>query len=310
MVATEQIWSTAYREPVPEHSGKPKFEVDRSLFPYEPHYLVLESGARVHYVDEGTGPALLLLHGNPTWSFVYRHLIAELRNTYRVVVPDYPGFGLSTAPGSFRFSAEEQANAMIEFVCRLDLCDMTIMMQDWGGPIGFAIAERYPERVAGFVVGNTWAWPIERFGQRVFSTLMGGWPGRVAAWSCNGVVRFFLSRGVVHSLSSAELSMYLAPFSSRTARRPTHIFPAQLRGAGEFLQKVHDNLPPLCEKPALLVWGSRDFAFRNPERERFEKLFRHHETVLLDRAGHFVQEDAPVEIASAIQVWSDRNAIA
>ena len=217
---------------------EPKFEVDRGLFPYPSQYLNLSNGIRVHYVDEGKGPVLLLLHGNPTWSFLYRHLIAELKDEFRVVVPDYPGFGLSSAPQGYGFTAAEQAATMTEFVENMDLRNATLMMQDWGGPIGFAVAENLPNRVSGFIIGNTWAWPLERTGHKVFSTLMGGWPGQVAAWCCNGVVRFFMSKGVVDTLTDAEMAMYLAPFADRHARTPTHVFPAQLWDAKPFLQAV------------------------------------------------------------------------
>jgi haloalkane dehalogenase len=282
---------------------EPKFEVDRRLFPYPSQYVNLSHGIRIHYVDEGKGPVLLLLHGNPTWSFLYRHLIAELKDTFRVVVPDYPGFGLSSAPQAYGFTAAEQAATMTEFVESMDLRDATLMMQDWGGPIGFAVAANLPDRVSGFIIGNTWAWPLERTGQKVFSTLMGGWPGQVAAWCCNGVVRFFMSKGAVDTLTDAEMAMYLAPFADRLVRTPTHVFPAQLWDAKPFLQDVYSGLPSLSDRPALIVWGLEDFAFQEPERTRFEALFPNHQTVLLKNAAHFIQEDAPGEIANAIRGW-------
>lgn len=281
----------------------PGFTVDPALFPYPPHYLELENGAKIHYVDEGDGPVLLLLHGNPTWSFLYRHLIVELKRDFRVVAPDYPGFGLSTAPRRYGFTAGEQAASMIEFVQKLGLQEVTLMVQDWRGPIGFAIAEREPERIHGFIIGNTWAWPLERTGHKVFSKLMGGWPGQFAAWCCNGVVRFFLSKGMERELSDAELNMYLAPFEARASRVPTHIFPAQLWDANDFLKPVYAGLPALSGHPALIVWGLEDFAFREPERTRFESLFPEHRTLLLEHAGHFIQEDAPEEIVAAIRDW-------
>lgn len=280
-----------------------KFSVDRILFPYQSRFQMLPSGARVHYIDEGQGPVLLLLHGNPTWSFLYRHLIAELKNDFRVIAPDYPGFGLSTAPPNYQFSAAEHADSMRQFVEQMKLQNMTIMMQDWGGPIGFAIAEKQPGRVKAFIIGNTWAWPLERFGQKMFSTLMGGWPGQFAARCCNGVVKFFMSKGVYGELTDAELAMYLAPFENRQQRAATHIFPKQLWNAKVFLQDVYQGLEALSDRPVLITWGQQDFAFQEPERRRFEQLFPKHQTVLLDKAGHFIQEDSPEEIALAIRAW-------
>jgi len=284
-------------------SPTPKFKVNPTLFPYEPHYLKLENGANIHYVDEGSGPVLLLLHGNPTWSFLYRHLIAELKDEFRLVAPDYPGFGLSSAPTGYGFTAAEQAVAITEFVEQLDLQDTTLMVQDWGGPIGFSVAQKLPNRIHAFIIGNTWAWPLERSGHKVFSTLMGGWPGQFASWCCNGVVRFFMAKGMEEDLTEAEMAMYLAPFENRKSRKPTHVFPAQLWDANPFLQEVYDGFPALSKRPALIVWGLKDFAFQEPEQSRFENLFPNHQTVLLEDAAHFIQEDAPAKIAQAIRKW-------
>lgn len=291
----------------PNESNQSKFAVDRTLFPYAPHYLKLKNGTQLHYVDEGSGPVLLLLHGNPTWAFLYRHLIAELKNEFRVIAPDYPGFGLSSFPLDYGFSASEHAEIISEFVEQLDLQNMTIMVQDWAGPIGFALGERHPQRLHGFIIGNTWAWPLERPGHKLFSILMGGWPGQFAAWCCNGVVRFFMSKGVVKKLSEAELAMYLAPFTEHNGRKPTHLFPTQLRAAAPFLREVQAGLPTLADLPVLILWGMKDFAFQEPERNRFESLFPNHRTVLLNNAGHFIQEDAPHDIIKAIRSWYTDN---
>jgi haloalkane dehalogenase len=176
-------------------------------------------------------------------------------------------------------------------------------MQDWGGPIGFSVAQRYPERVYGFIIGNTWAWPLERIGQKIFSIVMGGGIGRLITSCCNGVVRFFMKMGVVAPLKKQILQMYLTPFRQPKDRLPTIIFPRQLREAKPFLSKVRDGLAKLSQKPALIVWGERDFAFQEPERSRFEDVFPKHTTVLLPNAGHFIQEDAPKQINQAIRKW-------
>ncbi|CAA6799523.1 MAG: Haloalkane dehalogenase 2 [uncultured Sulfurovum sp.] len=284
-------------------TNEPKFEVNKKLYPFKSNYLTLESGAKIHYVDEGEGEVLLLLHGNPTWSFLYRDMIAELKNDFRVIAPDYAGFGLSIASKDFGFKADEHAKLMNEFVEKMDLNNTTIMVQDWGGPIGFDIAINQPERIKAFVIGNTWAWELERVGHKAFSTLFGGYVGQFISWLNNGVVGFFMSQGVEHELSDEVLAMYDAPFKSRSHRKQTHVFPAQLWDADEFLKSVYEGLETIADKPALIVWGTEDFAFQEPERERFEETFKNHKTVLLEEAGHFIQEDAPKEISTAIKVW-------
>src|SRR5437763_12505760 len=113
--------------------------VSKELYPFESHYAQI-NGASVHYLDEGVGPTLLLLHGNPTYSFLYRELIKGLRDRYRCLALDYPGFGLSRASAGYRFTAAEHAAVVGRFVEQLDLGEITMMVQDWGGPIGFSVA--------------------------------------------------------------------------------------------------------------------------------------------------------------------------
>ena len=280
-----------------------RFKVDTELFPFKSRSAELGSGATIHFIDEGQGPLLLLLHGNPTWSFLYRNIVSGLKDRFRCIAPDYPGFGLSIAPAGYGFTASEHADVMAEFVEALDLRDFTIMMQDWGGPIGFSIALRHPDRVRGFIIGNTFAWPLERFGQKMFSRIMGGPIGRALARCCNFIVHFFMSRGVATGLEKWALKMYLAPFEKRPNRAQTHIFPRQLQAASPFLAEIYKGLPTLADKPALIVWGQKDFAFQEPERARFEQLFPKHKTTLLPNAGHFIQEDAPDEIVQAVRGW-------
>ncbi|HHB76521.1 MAG TPA: alpha/beta fold hydrolase [Desulfobulbus sp.] len=196
-------------------------------------------------------------------------MLKGLRGRFRCIAPDFPGFGLSGAAKGY----------------------------------GFSVALRMPERIRGFIIGNIWAWPLERLGQKVFSRSMGGLIGRVLAWCCNGVVVFFMSKGVATGLEKRLLNMYLSLFRKRQARAPTNIFPNQLRAARAFLAEIYKGLPILSDKPALILWGEKDFAFQTPERLRFERLFSNHVTVMLPNAGHFIQEDSPDEIVAAIRRW-------
>ncbi len=274
-------------------------------FPFESHYLRLDDGTRIHYVDEGQGEVIVLLHGNPTWSFLYRHIIQALRDKYRLIAFDYPGFGFSDAPDNYGFTAAEQANKSLEIVQKLDLPGFYLMMQDWGGPIGFYVASQIPEQVKGFVIGNTWAWEHHSWRFKIFSTLVGGIIGRISAYLFNGVIHLFLQTGLHQPIAKSDYDMYLMPFRERKKRKPTHVFPRQLIQAGEFLRIVESGLASLRDKPALLVWGMKDFAFKKEEKLRFEATFPNHTSVILPEASHFVQEDSPEEISRAIRAWID-----
>ncbi len=274
-----------------------------ALFPYESRFVDL-GGCRVHYIDEGDGPVLLLLHGNPTWSFLYRRVIARLRNRFRCVALDYPGFGLSSAPASYGFTPAEHAAVVERFVEALGLDAFTPVLHDWGGPIGLAVAGRQPERVRALVITNTFAWPVD--GDRHFewfSRIMGGGVGRVAIRRFDAFVNVVAPLGTRRRLSRPEMTHYRRPFPTPDSRMPTHVFPREILGSRAFLAEVQAGLPRLAHLPTLIAWGGRDFAFRDSERHRFQATFPHHHSVVFERAGHYIHEDVPEELASEIERW-------
>ncbi|WP_246309704.1 alpha/beta fold hydrolase [Paenibacillus alginolyticus] len=134
------------------------FDVDASEYPFKDHWMPYRDGV-IHYVDEGQGPVILLLHGNPTWSYLYRNVIKELSGECRLIALDYPGLGMSRAPSDYGYTPKEHSEAVTEFIRRLDLKDFVLVVQDWGGPIGLGYAVRHRENLRGVVVMNTWAWP-------------------------------------------------------------------------------------------------------------------------------------------------------
>jgi haloalkane dehalogenase len=277
--------------------------ISPDLYPFEGHRAEL-GGASVHYVDEGSGAPLLFLHGNPTWSFLYRELIKELRDSYRCIAPDHPGFGLSTAPPGYGYTPAEHADALERLVLELDLTDITMMVQDWGGPIGFAVATRHPERFRAFVIGNTWAWPKSDLGTQIFSRLMGGPVGGYLILKRNFFVENILPGNVKRrKLPPEVMDAYRGPFPTPESRRPLHVFPREILRSRPFLAEIERGLGALSDRPALIVWPTRDIAFREPERKRWEQLFADHRTVVLEGAGHYIQEDAAEEIVAAIRGW-------
>ncbi len=277
---------------------------DESLFPFESRYLEI-GGHQVHYIDEGAGPTLLFLHGNPTWSFLYRHIISALRERFRCIAPDYPGFGRSTAAAGYGYTPAEQADVVEKFLLQLDLRDVTVMGQDWGGPIGLGVATRHPYRFKALIVGNTWAWPLNGDAHfERFSGLMGGAVGRVIIPTFNAFVNLLIPAGVKrHKVSPAVMAAYRYPFPTRATRWPTYVFPREIIHSHDYLAEVEAGLSHLEHLPALILWGNQDIAFRDVERRRFEGLFPNHRTVILEGAGHYIQEDAPDEIVEAIKGW-------
>ncbi|HUO39062.1 MAG TPA: alpha/beta fold hydrolase [Mycobacterium sp.] len=273
----------------------------QDLYPFTSRFVEVD-GARVHYVDEGKGPVLLLLHGNPTWSFLYRAIIVGLRDEFRCIALDYPGFGLSAAAPGYGFTPAEHADVVERFLQALDLTAITMMVQDWGGPIGFAVATRHPDRFHRFVIGNTWAWPKADLGTQAFSRLLGSPLGRYLIEQRNFFVETILPAGVRHArLPEAVMNAYRGPFPTPASRRPVWVLPREILGSRPFLSDILAKLATLADRPALLCWPTNDFAFREPERRRWEQVFSNHRTVLLDGAGHYIQEDAPSQIIAAVR---------
>lgn len=278
--------------------------VSGELFPFRSRFLALD-GSTVHYVDEGEGPILLMLHGNPTWSFVYRDVILRLRDRFRCVALDYPGFGLSTAAAGYRYSPEEHAAVVATFVERLDLNGVTPVVQDWGGPIGLSAAARAPERYDGLVIGNTWAWPVNGdLHFELFSRLMGGFIGRALIRRLNLFVNAMIPAGHRRrKVSVEEMVHYRSALDTRARRHASAVLPQAITAGREFLAGVERGLAAVAHLPALIVWADRDIAFRHAERQRWEALLPHHTTVALEGVGHYLQSDAPDEFADAIARW-------
>ncbi|MBK8998594.1 MAG: alpha/beta fold hydrolase [Myxococcales bacterium] len=276
----------------------------RELFPFESRFTEI-AGHTIHYVDEGSGLTLLMLHGNPTWSFVYRHMIRLLRDRFRCVAVDYPGFGLSVASEGYDYLPESHMAVVERFVEHLGLTEFTPVVQDWGGPIGLGIAGRHSERVRALVILNTWAWPVADDPHFVrFSGLMGGAIGGFAIRTFNAFVNVMIPMGTPRRKLSAEaMQAYRRPMSTRHRREATHIFPKAIVGSTPFLAAVEAGLVGLAHKPVLLCWGDKDIAFREKERARFARTFPRSKTVALPGAGHYVQEESPAEIDAAIRAW-------
>jgi len=255
----------------------------------------------VHYVDEGTGPPILFCHGNPTWSFLYRKIITRLRGSFRCVAVDYLGFGLSERPEAYGYPAEEHVRCVGELVDHLQLDGFITMGQDWGGPVGMGVATERPERVRGVILGDTWFWPAD-LRMTAFSRLAStSWMQRQILEK-NFFVERILPLGMAHHLTQGEMDHYRKVLPSPSSRRGVAELPRQLVAARPLLQRLASDVPAkLGSKPALLVWGSKDPAFRSAHLlPRMRAAFAGNVTVMLPQARHFIQEDAPEEIAQAI----------
>ncbi|CDO06232.1 alpha/beta hydrolase [Mycolicibacterium cosmeticum] len=280
--------------------------VDNQLFPFESRFIDID-GHRVHYVDEGSGPTLLFLHGNPTWSFDYSKVIESLRTEFRCIAIDYPGFGLSVAAKGYQFLPAQHAEVVDRFVDLLALSNATLVGHDWGGPIGLAAVRRRPQAFAGLVLTNTWAWPVGDPLVQVMSYAMGSQLGRLLIRQLNLFVNVMIPVG--HRLTKptrAQMVHYQNALDSPSRREGSAVFPREITSSRAFLAEIEAGLPDIAALPTLIVWGDSDFAFGDKELQKWQGIFADHQTVVVKGAGHFVPSDAPDQFASAIRHW--RNA--
>ena len=275
-------------------------------YPFEPHYADID-GMRMHYLDEGHGDPILLLHGEPDWSYLYRKMIPTLAGAFRVVAPDYFGFGRSDKPTDVAWYTYDRHTASIEaLIERLDLRGITVVVQDWGGPIGLRVATEMPERFGRLVVLNTGlmspgdGWPTEGFmSWRNFAERVGlDMPvGKVMQSSC------------ATELDAATLAAYEAPWPNRESKAGVAAFPLLVPihkgdpGDAE-MRRIKDRLST-WRVPALVMFSDGDPVFRPEVGRWFAKLLpgAHGVMDIIKGAAHMVQEDKGEEIADRILDW-------
>ncbi|MCZ4536986.1 alpha/beta fold hydrolase [Gordonia terrae] len=279
--------------------------VDDDLFPFDSHFIDI-AGHTVHYVDEGSGPTLLLLHGNPTWSFLWREVIKDLRADFRCIAMDLPGFGLSTARTGYSYLPEQHAEVVAEFVDALDLSWVTLVGQDWGGPIGVAAAQRRPDAFGRLVLANTWAWPVNGILHfEAFSRIMGGPPARFLVRHLNLLVNTFIATGHRRRRpTAAEMEHYRRAQDTAQRRQASAVLPGRILASRAFFADIEARLPDLAQLPTLIVWGEADIAFRPEERERLQEAFPDNRTVIVAGAGTYVESDASEEFSAAVRDWA------
>lgn len=278
--------------------------VDEDLFPFESRFVELD-GNVVHYVDEGSGPILLMLHGNPVWSFVYREVIAALRDRFRCIALDFPGFGLSTGAPGYRYLAPDHAELLVSFLDRLELSDLTLVGHNWGGPFGLHAAIERPDKFERLVLTNTWAWPLNGdLTSEVFSRGMGNPIGRTLIKRFNLLVNHFIpSAHKRRKLSETEMAHYRQAMPTPARRHACAALPGQLVGARQFFTELANQLNTVANLPTLILWAAQDPIFTDKYRERLEASFPNHTTTVLHGVGHFLQSDAPAEFSQAIATW-------
>jgi len=262
----------------------------------------------MHYVDEGSGPPILFVHGTPTNSYEYRHLIAALSKRFRCIAPDHLGFGESARPRSFAYTPEAHAAVLREFVERLGLDDFTLVVHDFGGPIGLPLITDHPSHsphVSRLILMNTWAWPLDDDPKMARGArFIGGAIGRFLYRYANASLRLIMpsAYGDRKKLTPEIHRRYLDVFGDRDARvLVLHALAKSLLGSRSHYQSLLDRLDRLRAMPVLIVWGMKDSAFQPYQLERWRQLLPGAQVETIGGAGHWPHEEEPGRVVAAIE---------
>jgi haloalkane dehalogenase len=285
-------------------------DIDRSAYPFESKWQQLDAG-RMHYVDEGSGDVVLFVHGTPTWSFEWRHLIAGLRSTYRCIAVDHLGFGLSERPRNAPYTPEWHAQNLAEFVDRLKPGSLTLVVHDFGGPIALPFALRRPGLVKRLVVINSWMWSFaDDRDMASKARIAGSAVGRFLYRWANLSLRVIApsAYGDRRKLTPAIHRQYLDRFPDRWSRGAV-LWPLAhaLLGSSAFYDSLWRERAQLTGRPVLIVWGMRDSAFGPNQLARWKEALPEAKVVQLEHAGHWPHEEAPAEVLTALRAFLERT---
>ena len=277
--------------------------LDRALYPFASHWHDTDAG-RMHVVDEGSGPPILFVHGTPSWSFEWRHAISALRGEHRCIAPDHLGFGLSDKPPAAPYTPADHAARLRGLVRALDLRDLTLVVHDFGGPIGLSVALDEPDRVSRIVILNSWMWAhgddpkVRRLSRLVASPI-----GRWLYLRLNASPRWLIPMSFRDrsKLTPAIHRHYMRPFASRDGRMGPWTLGCALAGADPWYASLWARRAALRERPVTLLWGAEDPAFGAPYLARWREALPHARVVTIDDVGHFPQEEAPERVTAVIR---------
>ena len=283
------------------------------LYPFRSRFVTVGRGTatggtqghRMHYVDEGSGPVVVCLHGNPTWGFLFRNLIAALRDDFRVIVPDHIGCGLSDQPGDVCFRAGDRIGHLEDLLAELGVGRFSLVMHDWGGPLGTGLAVRRPADVERLVYFNTTLAEMALLPgmiRRAAAPVI----GRLLTQDTMQFLKLLTSFGVVQAMPEEVKRGYLRPYRSRAGRRAIWGFVQDIpfspsHPTAPLMDDMVARLPALADTPVKIIWGMKDPCFHPGILRQVAARFPQADVVRVPDASHLVLEDAPGRSIAAVR---------
>jgi pimeloyl-ACP methyl ester carboxylesterase len=276
-------------------------------FPFKPNFKMI-NGFRMHYVDAGQGEPIVCLHGEPTWGYLYRNFIPPLSRTNRVIVPDHMGFGKSDVPKDKPYTLSQHIDNLTKLVLELDLADITLVGQDWGGPIMFGFAVNYPDRVKRLVIMNTGigvypegtkTWVSDMIEKGTYESTLGNLKKTMP-----GLLRGGVAKGT--KITDTMIRAYTAPFPDKASCRGAMAFPRDIpvgrsHPSAPTMHSIVERRNLLRDKGKVIVWGLQDPVFPRYILDWWLSAYPGTRVHELREASHFLQEDSPDTIVRVIQ---------
>lgn len=277
--------------------------LDRQEYPFNSHYINLPMG-KMHYIDEGQGDPIVMVHGNPGWSFEFRDIIKELSKTNRCIAPDHIGFGLSDKPADWSYLPEKQAENFEKLMDSLNLNNITIIVNDWGGPIGLSYAIKHPEKIKRIVLLNTWLWSVKGDPHfEKFSNMMGKGVGKFMIKHFNLFGKKVVKMAVAdkHKLTRHIHKHYYKHLDKPSHRKGSYVFPGQIIGSSEWLEKLWQQKDKISSIPTTIIWGEKDIAFKQKELDKWLATMKNNTLIKLSNVGHYPQEESPETLIAELK---------
>ncbi len=278
---------------------------DLAQYPFTPKTFHTADGHQLSYLDEGEGPTVVMAHGNPSWSYLYRNVVTALKPKYRCLVPDHLGCGFSDKPQDYPYRLQNHIDNFTALLDSQGIERCVLVVHDWGGAIGLGWAGQHPERVAGLVVLNTAAFRSSRIPLRI---AVCRWPllGSLLVRGLNGFALPATFMAVSGKMRPEVKAGFLAPYESWANRVAVHGFvqdiPLQAsHPSWEALSRVEVSLDQLRDKPMLICWGGKDFCFNDHFYAEWRHRFPAAQAHYFPEAGHYLLEDALPEVLEQLQ---------
>ena len=290
---------------------------DHELYPFTGSWREV-NGFRMHVLDEGRGDTVLMLHGNPTWSFFFRNLVLGLRGAHRVIAPDHIGCGLSDKPDeqNYEYTLSRRVDDLAALIGQLQVRGgITLLVHDWGGMIGMAYAARFPERISRLVLLNTAAFHLPKSKKLPASlwlcrkTPLGELIIRDTGLFTSVLARWAVCRQMEQRVREGYLWPYRLPEDRNGLLRFVQDIPIKPGDpCYDLVSEVQAKLPYFNALPTLILWGEKDFVFDDHFLREWQKFLPAAEVHRFPNAGHYVLEDAGAEILPLVQDFLERHA--